>query len=168
MSLPNAVFDVAAARAALSPLAGKGYDVAGLFEFLDAEFRPRSLVDVCSPVAAYGLSEGGIWIFNKDVSLSKIKPVDLHNAGWPCQTIWDDSSGNPPDLSSISPGAWFLYRASDVIGDLIDVFEGEDFSHVELYLGGGQSFGARFPTLNFYPTRVDQYLVEIRRYQIDM
>lgn len=57
------------------------------------------------------------------------------------------------------------YSASDLPGRLIEWKTGAPTrSHVEIYIGGGMSFAARIQGVNYYPVRLDQYLMEVKRH----
>lgn len=68
----------------------------------------------------------------------------------------------PTDLL---PGDVLLYRSSDIVGKIIAIKTGQDFSHVEVYVGNGNCLGARISGVNWYQVRLDKYLVEVRRFQ---
>lgn len=66
-----------------------------------------------------------------------------------------------PDL--LQPGDTILYSPSDLIGVIIAVKTWAWISHAELYIGNGQSIGARIEGVNIYPLRNDKHSAYILR-----
>jgi hypothetical protein len=69
----------------------------------------------------------------------------------------------PFDPKDLLPGDVMLYAPSDLVGYIIAVKTFAWYSHVEVYVGQGQSFGARIDGVKIWPTRVDKYLSCVRR-----
>ena len=67
------------------------------------------------------------------------------------------------DPKLLNPGDVILYSPSELIGVLIAIKTWCWVSHVETYIGNGQSIGARIQGVNVYPLRNDKYAKYILR-----
>jgi hypothetical protein len=66
------------------------------------------------------------------------------------------------DPAILQPGDALLYRPSSLAGILIGLFTGP-LSHIEVYIGNGESIGARQEGVNLWLLRNDKYLKYVRR-----
>jgi uncharacterized protein YycO len=70
----------------------------------------------------------------------------------------------PFDPSILRPGDSLLYRPSTLFGLIIKYKTWARFSHVEVYIGGDQSVGAREKGVRVWPLRLDHLGCVLRPY----
>lgn len=80
--------------------------------------------------------------------------------------LFSDSSTRTSQVNlpgDLQVGDVLFFSPSSIVGVAIAVKSWTWLSHVEGYCGGGRVIAARADGVNIYPTRIDEYLVCVRR-----